>query len=817
VIVTSDFGQKTSDIAMLKNYLKIALRNLLRHKSYSLINIAGLAIGMACCWLILLFVHDELTYDRFHEHTGRIYRLVTMNLRYPEFSHTLTDTKHAGRLIGDLPGVTAGVRIKPSGGLVHCGDKRFNEDRFFFADSGVFQVFTLSLLAGNPRTALAQTNTVVITAETAKKYFGADDPMGRTITLDDSLHFVVTGILKNIPHNSHFKFDFLASLLGAEKRFETVLTYFLLEAGFPPAEVERRLPEFVKKYEPQANLENFPFRLQALTDIHFYSHLQGEISPNGNVAYIYIFSAVAILVLLIACFNFMNLAIPLYGTQRAKEIGMRKVIGATRRQLVAQFIGESLVLSFIAFGFALALVEGALPWFNALVEKELAIRHDHLLMLFATTLLAGFGAGCYPAFFLSRFQASQVLKGKLDLQRGSHALRKGLVVAQFAISIIMAAATLVIYRQLVYVRSKPLGFNKEQMAVLNIRDSVARQKIAALKSELSQHPRVLAATISSTVPGRTGEKFLPSWHYRMPGDEENKHEHGHAFEHVSTFFVDNDFLAAMEIELTAGRNFSRDFPTDLTETLIINEAAVKKFEWGSPAAAIGQEIKSSESGDKNLQVIGVAKNFHYASLHNSVEPLMIRLIDPNALTQPEHALEQMTLSMRLSSNDIPATMAFIHEKWQAFDADHPLEYFFLDENFDQLYRADQRLGRIFGYFSALAIFIAGMGLFGLASFTTAQRTKEIGIRKVLGATVANIVALLSRDFIKLVIFANLLAWPIAYFAMNKWLQDFAYRIEIGWWIFALAGGLALVIALLTVCTQAVKAALANPVEALRYE
>jgi len=315
------------------------------------------------------------------------------------------------------------------------------------------------------------------------------------------------------------------------------------------------------------------------------------------------------------------------------------------------------------------------------------------------------------------------------------------------------------------------------------------------------------------VPGRTGEKFLPSWHYRMPGDEENKHEHGHAFEHVSTLFVDENFLAALEIELTAGRNFSRDFPTDLTGTLIINETAVKKFEWGSPAAAIGQEIKSSESGDKNLKIIGVAKNFHYASLHDNIEPLMIRLIDPDASAQPE----QMTLSLRLSSNDIPATMAFIHEKWQAFDAGHPLEYFFLDENFDQLYRADQRLGRIFGYFSALAIFIAGMGLFGLASFTTAQRTKEIGIRKVLGATVSGVVALLSKDFVKLVLLANLIAWPVAWYAMNKWLQDFAYRIEIGWWIFALAGGLALVIALLTVCTQAIKAALANPVEALRYE
>jgi len=798
---------------MFKNYFKIALRNLLRHKGYTFINVSGLAIGMACCWLILLLVYDELMYDRFHEHASNIYRLVTLNKLYPEFSHTLTGTGHAGRLIGDLPGVAAGTRIIPSGGLVRCGDKRFNEERFFFADSGVFKVFTLPLLAGNSRTALAQANAVVITEETAKKYFGADDPLGGTITLDDSLHFTVTGVLKNIPHNSHFKFDFLASLMGAEKRFETALTYLLLEPDFPPMEVERRLPELIRKYQPEANLENFPFRLQALAEIHFYSHLQGEISPNGNVAYIYIFSAVAILVLLIACCNFMNLATA-KSAQRAGEVGMRKVLGANRRQLVAQFLGESLVLSFIAFGFALALVEAALPWFNALVDKKLAIRHDHLLMPLLMSLVTGLGAGCYPALFLSRFQAAPVLQGKLNLQRGSHALRKGLVVAQFAISIIMAAATLVIYRQLAYLRSKPLGFNKEQVVVLNIRDSVAQKKIAVLKSELAQHPRILAATISSTVPGRTGEKFLPSWHYRMPGDEENKHEHGHAFEHVSTLFVDDDFLAALEIELTAGRNFSRDFPADLAETLIINEAAVKKFEWRTPAAAIGQEIKSSESGDRNLKVIGVTKDFHYASLHNNVGPLIIRLIDHKALTQPG---EQMTLSLRLDANDLRATMAFLNAKWQAFDADHPLEYFFLDENFDQLYRADQRLGRIFGYFSALAIFIAGMGLFGLASLTTAQRTKEVGIRKVLGASVGGVVALLSKDFVKLVLLANLIAWPIAYYAMNRWLQNFAYRVNLSWWVFALAGGVALLIALLTVSTQAIKAALANPVEALRYE
>jgi len=801
---------------MLKNYLKIALRNLLKHKAYSFINIAGLAIGAACCWLILLFIYDELSYDRHHKNAGRICRLITINKRYPEFSHTATETKLAGKLIDEMPGVTAGARLKPSGGLVRHGDKRYNEERFFFADPGVFEVFTLPLLAGDSRTALAQPNAVVITQETAGKYFGAENPLGKILTLDDTLHFKITGILKNLPRNSHCKFDFLASLIGAEKRFETVLTYFLLDANIPAGEAEKSVAALYKKLEPEAHLENFPLCLQPLTAIHFYSHLQGEIEPNGEIAYIYIFSAVAIFVLLIACFNFMNLAAA-RSAQRAKEVGLRKVIGANRQQLLAQFMGESVILSLAAIGLALALVECALPWFNALVGKELAIRYnEHWLILAGVALFAGAGAGFYPAILVSRFQPAQIFKGRLNFQRGGYALRRGLIVAQFAISVMMIIAAIAIHRQLVYVREKPLGFNKGQVAVLNIRDSKTQRKSGAFKNALLRHSHISHAAVSSTVPGKTGEKFLPHWHYRLPGTEDS-HEHGHAQEHVNTLFVDGDFLATMEIELAAGRNFSSSYPTDLTEALIINEAAMRKFEWESPAIAVGKEIKCAEMNNKNLVVVGVTKTFHYASLHNNIEPLMIRLVDPEASSSSGHGLEQMVISVRVSSNDIPATMAFIADKWQAFDANHPLECFFLDENFDKLYQADQRLGKVFGYFSVLAIFIACMGLFGLAAFTAEQRTREIGIRKVLGASVAHVIALLSKDFVRLVLFANLIAWPIGYFAMNRWLQDFAFRANLDWWMFALAGGMALLIALLTVSAQALKAALANPVEALRYE
>jgi len=607
----------------------------------------------------------------------------------------------------------------------------------------------------------------------------------------------------------------LASLATVEKSTYAIFTYALLDKNTFPFEAEKKLPAIFKKYSASYGLsEGLRHHLQPLKDIHFHSHLEGEMEPNGEVVYIYIFSTVAALALLLACINFVNLTTAL-SAQRAKEVGMRKVIGASRKQLVAQFIGESMLVSLIALGFAVILVEYALPFFNELAGKALVLHYnDNLLLLILMAVVVGLIAGSYPALFLAHFQPAPILKGRFYLGRAGYVLRKGLVITQFTISIVLIIATAVVFKQLEFIRNNNLGITEDAVVVTVIRDKEAQARSHTLKSSVMQHSKVLKAAASSTVPGRALETFLPRMLYVLPGAADRQ---ATAQDMVNTIVVDEDFWETFEIDIVAGRNFSRNFPTDVAGGFILNEAAAKKFAWKSPQEAIGKEIRHWQRGYKPAQVVGVVKDFNYNSLHSNIEPLVIRLLDPQNSVYPAYVHAPGVMSIRIKSDHISDTIDFIAGKWKALDSNQPFEYFFLDDNLEKLYQADQRLGRIFGSFSALAIFIACLGMFGLASFAAEQRTKEIGMRKVLGASVPQILLLISKDFTQLVVVAFVVAAPVGYLVMNRWLQNFAYRIEMSVWTFAGVGLLALVIAIVTVSYHSIKTAFTNPVNVLRYE
>jgi putative ABC transport system permease protein len=792
---------------MLKNYLKIAIRNLLKHKAYSFINLAGLAIGIACCVLIMLYVREELSYDRFHENAGRTYRVANEGQFGSEtWKGARTSHPLAPALVQEFPEVQQAVRFyrlyKP---LVQVGEKKFVEPRFFYADSSVFEVFTFPLITGDPQTALTRPYSLVLSQAMAEKYFGGGDPVGQILSVAKLGDFQITGVLKNIPANSHLAFDFLASYatLHAQKNpnlesWDTIVTstYILLPEGYDHRTLEAKLPALVTKYQNQSHGATLRLFLNPIVDLHLRSEFSGELGERGSMATLYILAMGAVFILLIACINFMNLATA-RSLQRAREVGVRKVIGAHRLQLIRQFLSEAILLSLGALALALPLVELLLPAFNQLVGKNLDIDFVANLstvgVLAALGLLVGIISGSYPAFALSSFKPVAVLKGQTKSRPAGARIRQGLVVAQFAISIIFIVSTIIVGSQLEFFRDTKLGFNKEQVVVLPIQDRSVSSRFEAIKQELRQNPNILSVAATSQLPG-AGEG---NYYYNVEGISEGLT--------LPTYFVDHDFIPALDIELAAGRNFYASFTADAAGAFMINETAAKQFGWDDP---LGKTI-DWDSGTKKGVVIGVVKDFHTASLHEKIEPLIIQIF-------PE-PMYIGYLVARLAPHDISATLASIKEKWQAFEPQYPLQYSFLDEDFDRLYRNEERLAQIFRYSSTLAILIACLGLLGLAAFAAEQRTKEIGVRKVLGATVAQIVLLLSRDFAKLVGLAFVVAAPVAYFAMNRWLQNFAYRAEISLGAFLLAGLAALGLACLTVSWQAIKAALANPVEALRYE
>ncbi len=801
---------------MFKNYFKIAARNLLRYKAYSFINLAGLAIGMTCAFLILLYVRDELSYDRFHENAARIYRLAWIN------EHPQTRTPHpmAQAMVKDLPEVENAVSLSPMWGAgltrrifsVRYGDKRFDETNVLSVDTTFFKVFSFPLLHGDARTALQEPFAVIISERIAQKYFGEEEALGKVLRIDNEIDLKVTGVTRNVPAQSHFHFDFLISYAMLKPR-ETGsyytwadfghYNYILLKPGADPKAVAAKIPNWVGPYlgwpeEWLAALREgrIHFELQPLTDIHLRSHLAWELEPNSDIAYVYLFTAIAAFILLIAGINFMNLATARSAT-RAKEVGVRKVLGAARAQLIGQFLGEALLLSLGALALAIALAELLLPLFNAVSGRALAIHYFEQPQLFwgmcGLALLVGIFSGSYPAFFLSAYQPVKVLKGEMTAGNRSARFRRALVVAQFALSIALIAGALIVSMQLDFLRSQKLGFDKEQVLVLRLKQRAMREQFESVKTELLRKPEVLRASAVSNLPGGRFNGNPIQW--RPEEDDQD----------VAQTRVDHDFFATLDIPLAEGRAFQREITTDADSAFILNETAAKLFDWDT---AVGKRITwFDDDNTRRGTVIGVVKDFHFQSLHTRIQPLLISLT--------RRSFNYMLV--KVSPSDLPGTLAHCEAVWKKFDPEFDFEYSFLDADFDQLYRAEGRVRTLFGYFTFFAVFIACLGLFGLAAFTTQQRKKEIGVRKVLGASVAGVVGMLSKDFVKLVLAANVIAWPVAYFAMNKWLQDFAYRIEIGWWVFALAGGLALLIALLTVSTQAIKAALANPVEALRYE
>jgi len=804
---------------LLKNYLVVAWRTLKRQKGHSFINITGLAIGFICCLMIFLFVQDELSYDRFHEKASQIFRVTTEGrIADREFNIAMSSPPLAKALKDEFPQVLQTVRLfRPWDRiLVRCKDKKFNEKRFFYADSTIFDIFTIPLVHGDSRTALSQSHSLVITRTAAQKYFGSENPLGHTLSVDDKIDFQITGVAEDAPLNSHFHFDFLASLTTIHLSRDLnwfngcLYTYALLQEDGSYHQLESELPAFVQKYMgPQVqnvmgfSIEDFfklgnsfAFNLQPITDIHLHSNLDYELEANSDVRYVYIFSAIAFFILFIASVNFINLSTARSST-RANEVGVRKVLGSNRSQLVRQFLSESVLLSLLSLLLAAVFLELFLPFFNNLIGKNLSVHFGNWLILPAIigmTLLFGIIAGSYPAFFLASFQPISTLKGKPGPGGRSAGIRYGLVVFQFAISITLLVVTFVVYEQLEYIRYKKLGFDKDHVVVIQ-RASALKQQSQAFKQALSQYPSIISTALSNYLPGND---------FDINGYRSGESPEGE-LQPLNQWFADHDFARTLQLEMAAGRFFSSDSTKD-SSSIVINQSAARMLGMTEP---LGKHLQTVIKGNElNLTIIGVLKDFHYESLHKEIRPLVIRnLLNANG----------DYISIRLGPDNLSKTLALLEKKWEEFTPDQPFEYFFLDDSFDKLYRSEQRAGQLFTAFSIIAGLIACLGLLGLAAFSTEQRTKEVGIRKVLGASVPSIIVLLTKGFTKWMLVANLIAWPVAYYVMDRWLHNFAYRTSIELWIFPASALLTLGIALVTVSFLAVRAAFANPVEALRYE
>ncbi|QJW91465.1 FtsX-like permease family protein [Spirosoma taeanense] len=812
---------------MLRNYLKIAFRNLLRHKSFTFINIVGLAIGLACCLAIVLFIQDELQYDRFNAKANRIYRVVTsMKMAEGrEVDMARTPPAIGPALKATFPEVEEAVRIFSLGNggevLVSFADKKFMEPDVLLVDSSFFNVFSFPLVRGNPTKALAEPNSVVISESIAKKYFGSADPLNKTLDVAGGLKMRITGVMQDVPEHSHLKatcigaFSTIRSIVESKRLenwgWQQFYTYIVLPENYDVTAFEPKLTAFtIEKMRDEAKRggTQYQSRLQPLRDIYLRSsNLEYDIVKKGNINHVYAFAVIALFALLIACFNFMNLSTAL-SMQRAKEVGLRKVIGAGQSQLVRQFLGESVLLTLLALLVGIVIAQFWLYLFNDWMGKHLsfldALNPAFIGGVLVATLLVGLLAGLYPAFFLSAFRPIKVLKGDvLNNNSGGYSLRKTLVVLQFAVSTALIIGTGIVFSQLNYIQRKDLGFNREQVIVLPIRTDAMAKGYESIKEELLRNPNIKAATACYGIPGG----LFAGDGIRIPGREKD----------ISTnmFLVDHDYVSTMGMQVVAGRNFSRKFGTDAEEGFIINETAAKTFGWGTPANAIGKEIiwekwtpaPTPADSIKRGKVVGVVRDFNYKSLYQKVEPVVLHIAPT----------EFSSIVVRVQPENMEASLDFLKTQWQRLAPEWPFDYQMVDEQFADLYRSEQIFGKLFGLFTSLSILIACLGLFGLATFMVQQRFKEIGVRKVLGASVGSIVALLSKDFLRLVVIAIVLASPIAWYVMNRWLQDFAYKIDLAWWMFALAGLLAIGIALLTVSFQSIKAALMNPVKSLRTE
>jgi len=800
---------------LLWNYLKIAFRRIKRQKGYSLINITGLAIGLACCILIVIYILTELSFDRYHVQSNRIYRLgISGKIRENSFIGPVSNTPAVPALVKDYPDVLNAVRFRPTSPrtLVKYGDKQYFEGGIFYADNSVFEVFTFPMTKGDPKTALQAPYSLVISESIAEKYFNDENPIGKILRLNNQEDWTVTGVINNVPRNSHFTFNMLIS-------FETLYnqnpraqerwlgfpnyTYLLLSKSANPREFEAKLPNFVKNHmskQLKAISGELNYFLQPLTRIHLHSNLENEISGNSNILYVYIFAALAFFILFLACINFMNLSTARSAT-RAKEISIRKVVGARRKELIRQFLSETLTYSLISLLIAVVLVVLALPLLSSLSGIDLRIGASQIQWLipclFGLSVFVGVAAGSYPAFLLSSYQPANVLKGNLKAGAVGSRFRNVLVVFQFVISISLIIGTGIIMKQLQFMNKKNPGFTKENIIVVRVMPQRVQRTFSLIKTRLEQIPGVRSVAATSTIPGMDPNigAFIPE------GFQDNQTQM------MDVLNVNSNFIPTMGIKILAGRNFSTEFETDRKDAIIINQTAAQKFGWDVP---VGKTIKVYSNVMRQWEtktVIGVVQDFHLSSFYKTIAPLYISNL-PQGLGG---------LIIKISPENAKETLRILQTIWKDIDPDRPFDYFFLKEYFNRHFQSEERLRGIIGSFALFSIFIACLGLFGMASFTTEQRTKEIGIRKVLGASVSGIVLLLTKEFTKWVIVANLIAWPVAYYIMSRWLQNFAYHIHIGIGTLLFSSALALVTALITVSFQAFKTAASNPVDSLRYE
>lgn len=803
---------------MFRNIIKTATRNLLKNRHFTILNLLGLALGITTCLLIFFFVLDEFSFDKYNLKADRIFRINTdLKFNNTFTSRAIVAPVVAEKMMQDFAEVEKATRILPDMELAKKGDQVVSENNAAYCDANIFDVFTLPFLFGNPETALKEQDNVVISEHIARKYFDKVDVLGQTMTFmsdgNASFEFTISGVMKDIPDNSHFHFDIL--LLMPDKgisRNENVAalypfrTYLLLKPGVDYKKLESKFPGFLKSnlgfYDDMIKEGNYmSMNLTPLKEIHLHSNRTDELGKNSNVQYVQIFSASAILILLIACFNFMNLSTA-RSVNRAREVGVRKVLGSSQRALITQFLSESMIVTVCACVVSIILCWALLPWFNQLSGKQLKLTAQTISWLLPALgifiILIGILAGSYPAFFLSSFKPVQVLKNKWSAGSQGSRLRNTLVVFQFSISIFLMVCTFMVYRQLNYIHNKNIGFDREQILVVKNMNSLMGDKANILKTNVKQIPGVVGATLSSFLPvgNRRWENFV----------------NGHDREIQTQFWpVDEDYLPTLGMHVIQGRNFSRQFPTD-SNAVLINETAVKMFEFPNKNP-INEDILYGK--DKHFHIVGVIRDFNFNSLRENVTPTLFVFL--NAWSKNEEGDGADNLSIKIKSADITAVLTSIEQKWKSFGVKRPFEYSFMDDDFNQLYKGEQRMANIFVSFATLAIVIACLGLIGIAAHATEQRNREISIRKILGASIPNIIILLTKDSIRLVLISIFIATPLAWLATGKWLQGFAFRANISWWIFIVAAFLSILIAFSSVISQSFKAATNSPVNSLRSE
>ena len=810
---------------MLANFLKIALRNIIRHKSYVFINVLGLSIGIACCILIVLFISQELSYDKFNDKHKRIFRVyLSGKIGSSEIEGAWTAPPTASAFVRDIPEVVDAVRMDNWGEVVvKFEDKSFVEKNFMLADSTFFNIFSVPLIQGDPSTALARSHTVVITREIAQKYFGNEDPVGKMIKVNnDTSFYTVTGIIDKVPVNAHFEFDLLASFLTHNRANDdfwlsnSFYTYILLQEEASPEEVEAKIPSILEKYiGPQLKqvlgitLEEFTtagnrygLYLQPLDDIHLNPHIQHGLKPSNDKKYIYIFSLIAFFIILLAVINYMNLSTA-RSANRSREVGLRKVIGSTKRLLIQQFLMESIVLTIISLIIAVLIVEYTLPYFNNYVQLQLSVNYfSKWYIIPALVLIAviiGILSGLYPSIFLAAFKPSQILSGNLKQGAGSGIVRSILVVVQFFISILIIVCTIIVYRQINFMLNKDLGFNKEHLLVIRRTDALGKDKINVFRQEIEKYPGVINSTNSTAVPG-------------YPNNNNGFMIEGRGSENtvlMQVNWTDYDYSDTYKLEMVKGRFISEDYATD-TAAAVINESAVKKFELDNPLDIRFMQPTNTAEKWIYLKVVGVVKDFHYQTLHDEISPHIF-------VHKPESWDWSGYITVRISPENMDETIKHIEDTWDKFTANDPIQYFFLDEEFNNIYHEEKRTGKLSMGFAILSVFIACLGLLGLTSFAAEQKTREIGIRKVMGSSVSKIIILFIREIVVLIIISTLLALPLAFFIMKGWLQNFYYRINLSILEFILAFLIAVIISFLTVFYTVYMAAIKNPATSLQYE